>query len=111
LNLLLKNGLIFSDNVKRSFAYSYTEKFFTNGWNIYNLESEFSRQSVLGVTESEWRVSNVNSNYSKCGSYPGLIVVPRSISDEVLNNCFAFRSHGRIPALTWKHPSSNAGLL
>ena len=38
------------------------------------------------------------------------MIVPKSISDETLSKCFNFRSHGRIPTLTWKHPLHRATL-
>ncbi len=36
-------------------------------------------------------------------SYPELIAVPKTISDEILKKVFQFRKMGRIPALTWSH--------
>ena len=60
-----------------------------------------------GVTES-WRVSTVNESYALCPSYPTALVVPASIDDACLLAASRFRSKGRAPVLTWRHPNGAA---
>ena len=43
-------------------------------------------------------------------TYPALLVVPSSISDNVLNYAAKFRSKARIPALTYLHPVNNCSI-
>ncbi|KAJ6717559.1 MYOTUBULARIN-RELATED [Salix purpurea] len=57
-----------------------------------------------------WRISNVNSNYIMCPSYPFALIVPKSISDEELVHASSFRSKGRLPVVSWCHPGTGAVL-
>ncbi|XP_061349337.1 phosphatidylinositol-3-phosphatase myotubularin-1-like isoform X2 [Gastrolobium bilobum] len=57
-----------------------------------------------------WRISNVNSNYTMCQSYPFALLVPNIISDdEVLQAC-SFRARCRLPVVSWCHPGTGAVL-
>ncbi|KAJ6892551.1 phosphatidylinositol-3-phosphatase myotubularin-1 isoform X1 [Populus alba x Populus x berolinensis] len=57
-----------------------------------------------------WRISNVNSNYIMCPSYPFALIVPKSISDEEVVHASSFRSKGRLPVVSWCHPGTGAVL-
>ncbi|KAK2910822.1 hypothetical protein Q8A67_002955 [Cirrhinus molitorella] len=59
-------------------------------------------------THSAWRISNINSNYRLCASYPEQIIVPAAVTDQELENVAAFRSWKRIPAVVYRHESSGA---
>uniref|UniRef100_A0A671SGL1 phosphatidylinositol-3,5-bisphosphate 3-phosphatase n=1 Tax=Sinocyclocheilus anshuiensis TaxID=1608454 RepID=A0A671SGL1_9TELE len=59
-------------------------------------------------THSAWRISNINSNYRLCASYPEQIIVPAAVSDQELENVAEFRSWKRIPAVVYRHQSSGA---
>ncbi|XP_067262124.1 myotubularin-related protein 3 isoform X1 [Chanodichthys erythropterus] len=59
-------------------------------------------------THSAWRISNINSNYRVCDSYPEQIIVPAVITDQELESVAAFRSWKRIPAVVYRHQSSGA---
>uniref|UniRef100_A0A8C2G6J3 phosphatidylinositol-3,5-bisphosphate 3-phosphatase n=1 Tax=Cyprinus carpio TaxID=7962 RepID=A0A8C2G6J3_CYPCA len=59
-------------------------------------------------THSAWRVSNINSNYRLCASYPEQIIVPAAVTDQELESVAAFRSWKRIPAVVYRHQSSGA---
>uniref|UniRef100_A0A673L7W5 Myotubularin phosphatase domain-containing protein n=1 Tax=Sinocyclocheilus rhinocerous TaxID=307959 RepID=A0A673L7W5_9TELE len=59
-------------------------------------------------SHSAWRISNINSNYRLCASYPEQIMVPAAVSDQELENVAAFRSWKRIPAVVYRHQSSGA---
>ncbi|KAL9642844.1 hypothetical protein ABK040_015815 [Willaertia magna] len=112
--------------VKKLFAFNYrkmcqqinefTQDELDKGWKVYRMKREFKRQglgdilkrnSVLGTNQgSPWRVSCINHQYKVCDTYPEQLIVPREISDEMLIAAAAFRSKGRIPVLTWVHPSN-----
>lgn len=55
-----------------------------------------------------WRISNANSDFKLCPSYPRSLLVPCCISDDTLQNIASFRSSRRIPAVVWRHKSSGA---
>jgi len=57
-----------------------------------------------------WRISYLNTDFKLCSSYPPLLVVPSSISDDELLNAAKFRSSRRIPAITWRHRDSGVVL-
>ncbi|KAL1187840.1 Phosphatidylinositol-3-phosphatase myotubularin-1 [Cardamine amara subsp. amara] len=57
-----------------------------------------------------WRISDLNSNYNLCQTYPFAFMVPKSISDEVLLQACSFRARCRLPVITWCQPGSGAVL-
>jgi hypothetical protein len=77
------------------------------GWNIYDPIAEFGR---MGIPDALWRVTRINENYSICSTYPALLVVPEAIDDEQLSQASLFRSRGRFPALSWRHPHNFCSL-
>ncbi|EGC39655.1 hypothetical protein DICPUDRAFT_147604 [Dictyostelium purpureum] len=77
------------------------------GWTIYSARDEYAR---MGVPSPDWRVSDANYNYFLCDSYPGLLGVPESITDEQLKSVAQFRSKGRIPILSYRHWSNKTSI-
>lgn len=130
------NMLAFPGDQRSLFAFSYKyesimlcvvlmfvrEDYGVDGWNIYSPEKEFKRQGIERL--GRWRITKVNEDYKLCDSYPGIISVPVTItgtsttslfiliciSDDQLKAVFAFRSKGRIPALSWVHPKNNTSI-
>ncbi|XP_010452352.1 PREDICTED: phosphatidylinositol-3-phosphatase myotubularin-2 [Camelina sativa] len=60
------------------------------------------------VSNELWRITNLNSNYDLCQSYPFALMVPKSISDEDLIQASTFRARCRLPVISWCHPGSGA---
>ncbi|KAI9720821.1 MAG: hypothetical protein M1812_002660 [Candelaria pacifica] len=100
--------------IEKLYAFSYRpqkpEKEI-NGWGIYNVEDELRR---LGVSEKAsdkgWRITRTNSDYKFSPTYPAVLAVPSTISDNVLNYAGRYRSRVRIPALTYLHPINNCSI-
>ena len=89
----------------------------TNGWFVYDTERELRRmllplQSGDGQQECHWRISRVNVNYEVSETYPALWAVPAQpqVTDDLLRKVACFRSRGRIPVLSWLHPTSLASI-
>ncbi|XP_061119175.1 myotubularin-related protein 3-like isoform X1 [Conger conger] len=59
-------------------------------------------------TRGVWRISEINSKYRLCSSYPELLLVPGWITDAELENVAAFRSWKRFPTVVYRHRSSGA---
>ncbi|KAK7925674.1 hypothetical protein WMY93_007984 [Mugilogobius chulae] len=59
-------------------------------------------------TQNVWRVSDINSNYKLCSSYPQKILVPIWITDKELENVASFRSWKRIPVVVYRHQRNGA---
>lgn len=95
-------------SVEQLYAFVYSpatvEKDF-NGWAIYDPEKEYRRMGALGPG-SKWRLSTVNKNHRVCPTYPRLLVVPSTISDNVMAYAAKYRSKGRLPVLSY-HLSLN----
>lgn len=51
----------------------------------------------------EWRLSEVNKDFSVCPSYPALLTVPKDVDDDTLRKVATFRHGGRFPVLSYYH--------
>lgn len=78
-------------SIEKLYAFSYkapshpvNEKAI-NGWEIYDAKAEWKR---LGISEKGvdrgWRISKLNVDYAFSPTYPALLPVPSSISDNTL---------------------------
>lgn len=101
-------------SIERLYAFSYkgnSAEQAVNGWEIYDPEAEWRRQGISdkGVDRG-WRISRINIDYGFCQTYPALLPVPSSISDNTLNYAGRYRSKVRIPVLTYLHPVNNCSI-
>lgn len=78
-----------------------------DGWGLYSIEKEYER---LKFSPNKWRISTLNKNYQYSSTYPAHLIIPQNFSDHQLEAVFRFRSKGRIPALVWVHPETQAVL-
>ncbi|KAJ8403848.1 hypothetical protein AAFF_G00347160 [Aldrovandia affinis] len=58
--------------------------------------------------QTAWRVSDINSNYKLCSSYPQKLLVPAWITDKDLECVASFRSGKRIPVVVYRHQRNGA---
>ncbi|XP_036379152.1 myotubularin-related protein 4 isoform X2 [Megalops cyprinoides] len=58
--------------------------------------------------QNAWRVSDINSNYKLCSSYPQKLLVPVWITDKELESVASFRSWKRIPVVVYRHQRNGA---
>ncbi|XP_078457232.1 phosphatidylinositol-3,5-bisphosphate 3-phosphatase MTMR2-like isoform X1 [Lampetra planeri] len=93
----------------RLFALDYKERFHEDGWKMYDPEKEYQRL-VGSMDNPPWKISKLNESYELCDTYPTVLVVPRSATDDDLRRTAAFRSRGRLPVLSWLHPGNLASL-
>ncbi|KAI9735327.1 MAG: hypothetical protein M1818_006522 [Claussenomyces sp. TS43310] len=102
------------NGIEKLYAFTYKgnpkEQAF-NGWEIYDAKAEWRRQgiSAKGVDRG-WRISQINTDHVFSPTYPALLAVPSSISDNVLNYAGRYRSKVRIPVLTYLHPVNNCSI-
>lgn len=83
------------------FAFDYKKSYpeANNGWNIYDVRQEYER---MGLTQSgDFRYSKLNADFKFCETYPRILVVPKSVSDDELRMIGEFRSKHRIPVVSW----------
>ncbi|KAM7263268.1 hypothetical protein ACFE04_000951 [Oxalis oulophora] len=57
-----------------------------------------------------WRISDINSNYTLCQTYPSALIFPRGFSDEEVLQASSFRARCRLPVVSWCHPKTGAVL-
>lgn len=101
-------------SIEKLFAFSFSpppaEKEI-NGWEIYDPKAEWKRQGISdkGVDRG-WRISKINIDYGFSPTYPALLPVPSTISDNTLNYAGRYRSRVRIPVLTYLHPVNNCSI-
>lgn len=102
------------NSLEKLHAFSYkppAEELRCNGWELYDARREFRRMGV-GPKEADkgWRISDINHDYSYSPTYPSVLVVPSTVSDNVLKHGGSYRSKVRIPALTYLHPINNCSI-
>lgn len=66
------------------------------------LKLVFNHLHVFYQTD-EWRLSEVNKDFSVCPSYPPLVAVPKDTDDDSLRKIANFRHSGRFPVLSYYH--------
>ncbi|KAE9987992.1 hypothetical protein EG328_000936 [Venturia inaequalis] len=81
-----------------------------NGWELYDPTKEFARLGVNASEDRNWRITKINKDYGYSPTYPSVLAVPLSISDNTLTHSVKFRSQARIPALTYLHPINNCSI-
>ncbi|CCH42255.1 Myotubularin-related protein 2 [Wickerhamomyces ciferrii] len=89
-----------------------------NSWNLYDPIKEFKRQGLKfdhnnnhdEESFTNWRISQINSNYSFSPTYPNTIIIPKTISDSVLIHASKYRSKQRIPALTYYYKKNGCSI-
>ncbi|KAI5859350.1 phosphatases II [Durotheca rogersii] len=100
--------------IEKLYAFSYQplklEKPF-DGWRLYDPRAEFRRQGISNKSvDRGWRISLINKDYTFSPTYPGLLVVPSKISDNVIKYAGSYRSRQRIPVLTYLHSLNNCSI-
>jgi myotubularin-related protein 1/2 len=100
--------LFFSFYLKNFFAYDFYKHVQSqvnsndqNGWNVYDCKQEYERMGVNKTATGDWRFTNINQSFKFCETYPKLLVVPASTSDDDLRQIAQFRSKHRIPVVSW----------
>lgn len=100
--------------IEKLHAFNYTPKpaeKSIDGWDIYDAKAEWKRQGISEKgADRGWRISKINTDYSFSPTYPALLPVPSTISDNTLNYAGRYRSRVRIPVLTYLHPVNNCSI-
>lgn len=79
----------------------------------YDARREYARMGISGKAVdgpgTAWRISDINNGYSYSTTYPNVLCVPRTVSDNMLKYGGGFRTKSRIPCLAYLH--SNGGSI
>ncbi|MCQ2818407.1 MAG: hypothetical protein MJ252_14160 [archaeon] len=109
-NLLeLVNGLQTPSylNFAKKYNMDYHPK--NNGWLLYDPYKEYQRQGVT-KTSSLFRITNANTNYTICETYPKVLVCPASITDDDYRKASEFRTKCRVPTLSYFYYQSKGSI-
>ncbi|KAK9971516.1 hypothetical protein ABG768_024879 [Culter alburnus] len=107
LDVLTKYAFPLSNELSL-FAFQYKEQFPVDGWKVYDPVAEYKR---MGLPNESWTISKINSNYEVCDTYPALLVIPTSITEDEVKRVASFRVKHRIPVLSWIHPETQATIV
>ncbi|CAB4037376.1 Hypothetical predicted protein [Paramuricea clavata] len=61
--------------------------------------------------DQAWKITDINSKFEVCSSYPKLHIVPSLITDEMLENIAKFRASRRFPSAVWRHSKNGAVIV
>ena len=65
------------------------------------LQGMIQDDNPAGGYLAKWVVCDLNSAYELSATYPSKFFTPRVVNAETIKGSAAFRSKGRLPALTW----------
>uniref|UniRef100_A0A7E4W328 Myotubularin phosphatase domain-containing protein n=1 Tax=Panagrellus redivivus TaxID=6233 RepID=A0A7E4W328_PANRE len=91
------------------FYYQCPFKVLDNGWNVYDIELEFTR--LCSILPDRFRISPVNKNFTTCVSYPEKVIVPKGIGDDYLRISATFRDSCRFPVLSFVEAHSKSVIV
>ncbi|KAK3509376.1 hypothetical protein QTP70_030807 [Hemibagrus guttatus] len=77
------------------------------GWDLISMTADFSR---MGLPNEFWEISDLNSNYELCSTYPSVLGIPKCASVATVTGSAKFRSRGRLPALSYYHKDTKAAI-
>ncbi|KAL3085206.1 hypothetical protein niasHS_010275 [Heterodera schachtii] len=81
-----------------------------DNWSRLNWADEFRRQGVDDDLNNGWTVSQFNTNYAHCDTYPEQLWIPRGATTQILIASCRFRSRARLPVLTYFYGNNGAAL-
>uniref|UniRef100_A0A3B4AYU5 Myotubularin-related protein 9 n=1 Tax=Periophthalmus magnuspinnatus TaxID=409849 RepID=A0A3B4AYU5_9GOBI len=98
------------DSVSLMYPFFYRPMFevIEDGWNTFRPADAF--KDLESMTD-EWRLSDVNKDFSICLSYAPLVAVPKDIDDETLRKVATFRHGGRFPVLSYYHKKNGMVMM
>ncbi|XP_065690980.2 myotubularin-related protein 9 [Patagioenas fasciata] len=98
------------DSVTLMYPFFYRPMFeiIEDGWRSFLPGQEFE---LLSSMTTEWRLSYVNKEFSVCSSYPPVVIVPESVSDDELRRVATFRQGGRFPVLSYYHTKNKMVIM
>lgn len=70
-----------------------------DGYTMFRPEQEWAKL----LASDEWRLTNLNSDFTVCPTYSSVLVVPKSITDEEIISSAVFRDGGRFPIISYRH--------
>jgi myotubularin-related protein 6/7/8 len=102
--------------IEKLYAFSYhptgpEKEIAGKGWTLYDPMREWRRMGLESdKIKTKWRITTINKDYQFSPTYPAVLAVPVSISDNTLKFAAKYRSRARIPVLTYLHPINDCSI-
>ncbi|KAH7474673.1 Myotubularin-related protein 2 [Phytophthora ramorum] len=102
--------LAFPKSLLDSFCFAYSPTVAPSEEVQFDIRQEYARIGLLSFPD-HLRCIDQSPQYTLCDTYPRHLVVPADISDVRLKAAAAFRSHQRIPVVSWINRSNGATIV
>lgn len=102
--LNIYNSIEWLSNIDQSdrlypFFYRPMYTILEDGYTLFKPEIEFAKL----LAGDEWRITDINKDFSVCPTYGPTLIVPKSIDDDTIIASAKFREGGRFPMLSYRH--------
>ena len=78
--------------------------------NLLHGEEEIPQPPCESTSKFQWRISEVNTGFKVCSSYPELVAVPFDASEATLLESASFRGGNRFPVLSYRDKQTGASI-
>ncbi|KAI9915929.1 hypothetical protein PsorP6_008324 [Peronosclerospora sorghi] len=102
--------LAFPKSLLDAFCFAYSPSVAPSEDGRFDIRQEYQRIGLLSFPD-HLRCIDQSADYSLCDTYPRHLIVPVDISDVRLKAAAAFRSHRRLPVVSWIHRSNGATIV
>ena len=111
-------GQMMAQHFERSFPFKFKLDVndsnwmnYVNGWQLYtDIRKEAKRQGIeFEKSDCQFKILD-NSKFQVCQTYPKLLVVPKSMSQDYLVACSKFRTKNRLPALSYYYKTNGCSI-
>ncbi|KAJ0411492.1 hypothetical protein ATCC90586_008541 [Pythium insidiosum] len=99
--------LAFPASLLDAFCFAYAPTIAPSEEVPFDLRREYQRLGLLDCPD-RLRCIDQSPRYELCETYPQHLIVPAEISDVRLKAAAAFRSHNRVPVVSWLHRQNGA---
>ncbi|KAE9042565.1 Myotubularin-related protein 2 [Phytophthora rubi] len=102
--------LAFPKSLLDAFCFAYSPTVAPSEEVQFDIRQEYGRIGLLSLPD-HLRCIDQSSKYTLCDTYPRHLIVPVDISDVRLKAAAAFRSHQRLPVVSWIHRDNGATIV
>ncbi|KAG6977280.1 hypothetical protein JG688_00000515 [Phytophthora aleatoria] len=102
--------LAFPKSLLDAFCFAYSPTVAPSEEVQFDIRQEYKRIGLLSFPE-HLRCIDQSPTFTLCETYPRHLIVPADISDIRLKAAAAFRSHQRLPVVSWIHRSNGATIV
>lgn len=99
--------LAFPVSLLDAFCFAYSPTIAPSEEVPFDIRREYQRIGLLDVPD-RLRCIDQSARYDLCDTYPQHLIVPADMSDVRIKAAAAFRSHARLPVVSWIHRGNGA---